>query len=39
MIRELFWKRMEERLNNKRRVWGVIWTPSLVSREGGGWGG
>ena len=30
MIREIVFQRREERINRKRRVWGVIWTPSIV---------
>ena len=34
MIIEVVWQRREERIKSKRRGWGVICTPSLVSRGG-----
>ena len=31
-------QRREERLKREKRGWGIIWTPSIVSRGGGGGG-
>ena len=36
MIIDVVCQRREERLNRKSRRWGVIFTPSIVSRGGGG---
>ena len=33
---DVVWQRREERLKRKRRGWGVIWTPIIVSRGGVG---